>query len=507
MVFFHCRKRSWREDVALEKFDEDTLQFDMHKGFDAATELWEPALQQDQSDFWDTYRSYWGSVRAYKERELTYASDALNAFAGIVNYIQVDRDLETFCGLPLSTFVADLFWQPDIFGTWREDFPTWSWVGWSGGLASQNDNEEHRILSSWISVFRLKAIDAESTQYIPLNKSKDVPDVPDVAGEGSRESIEELEQRTKSAIGALEKLVAAQERVSKDSGKYCDLPEVRETIRDLKAAAHTRFDVTQTLAAYSLDLSLKSRAIYFRALTAEVWISACAPNGEVVMLRQRMSRFPDAHFRPTLYAYSTAEPTLKPLGLTWIQNMSYLNILEQTKKVAPSKIQTDMKPGITGPLIARGDPSKFFFKKHNEESSQEPTPLTEAQQKRAREIEQGLRAFAEEHRYPYDSVATLPNDPQEREEILRSRRIVKLRIAIISGPVTGNGGGRMGVPFGYPNQGRRFFRAIVVGDSFIKHPKYTDRVMCFSKRIGICALEINALPLLEDVRFEDILLV
>lgn len=90
-------------------------------------------------------------IEQYSKRELSYSSDSLNAFLGILNYHvqQVAAKSESsILHLPWGLIVEKpklgdridlygLFWRrknPDL-ATRRPEFPSWAWSGWSGALS------------------------------------------------------------------------------------------------------------------------------------------------------------------------------------------------------------------------------------------------------------------------------------------------------------------------------------------------------------------------------------
>jgi hypothetical protein len=77
-------------------------------------------------------QSYSQLLSFYIGRSLTYDTDVLNAFSGIINAQSVS--LGHFeSGMPLRLFARALFWAvyPESGPLSRQSgFPSWSWVGW-----------------------------------------------------------------------------------------------------------------------------------------------------------------------------------------------------------------------------------------------------------------------------------------------------------------------------------------------------------------------------------------
>lgn len=80
-------------------------------------------------------------ITRYTRRHLTYPSDSLNAFLGVIQYymsLTENRGLVGHAwGVPLykstrSEFSLDLAWSHRTPATRRPGFPSWSWAGWAG---------------------------------------------------------------------------------------------------------------------------------------------------------------------------------------------------------------------------------------------------------------------------------------------------------------------------------------------------------------------------------------
>ncbi|KAF2813721.1 uncharacterized protein BDZ99DRAFT_553586 [Mytilinidion resinicola] len=85
---------------------------------------------------------YFDLVRQYSQMDLTYASDELAAFAGILGRLGTIYDTQFFAGLPISALLIGLHWIPgyeegvtyEPSSERRESFPSWSWAGRNGPI-------------------------------------------------------------------------------------------------------------------------------------------------------------------------------------------------------------------------------------------------------------------------------------------------------------------------------------------------------------------------------------
>lgn len=81
----------------------------------------------------DRFGMYVALTNLYNYRYMTYQSDALNAFSGIVQYLQeAAYPRGFFWGLPLEDFNWALSWVNRGVTKRRQGFPSWSWTGWQG---------------------------------------------------------------------------------------------------------------------------------------------------------------------------------------------------------------------------------------------------------------------------------------------------------------------------------------------------------------------------------------
>ena len=123
-VVWKCQTHEWSE-VYLEP--------------DADFQVLPPSLSIDQLQ-WPDLSSYKGFVIQYNTRELSYESDVLNAFSGVLEAINMHFPSGFVHGLPEFYFDLALLWQPATplrrrsSGNLTYAPPSWSWIGWHGSL-------------------------------------------------------------------------------------------------------------------------------------------------------------------------------------------------------------------------------------------------------------------------------------------------------------------------------------------------------------------------------------
>lgn len=87
------------------------------------------------------FRMYGKAVEVYTPRSLSFSSDALNAFSGMMNYLRPIMRGGFVYGLPETELDEALLWQPMGLLTRRRHpnngsaiFPSWTWAGWVGSV-------------------------------------------------------------------------------------------------------------------------------------------------------------------------------------------------------------------------------------------------------------------------------------------------------------------------------------------------------------------------------------
>lgn len=136
-ISFKCDHVScWEDEIEPEPRSSET-----NPGFEARS--W--ALDRDYSP--DrlplkgqiNFHMYGQAVQAYTPRSLSFASDALNAFSGMMNYLRPIMRGGYVYGLPETELDEALLWQPMGLITRRKHpdsgsamFPSWAWAGWVG---------------------------------------------------------------------------------------------------------------------------------------------------------------------------------------------------------------------------------------------------------------------------------------------------------------------------------------------------------------------------------------
>ena len=130
-VWWQCPRATWCEQSQLET--QDAIGF-LFSGQRVELSLRERYSKLGPKDYFDL-------VSKYAQRELSYPSDALNAFNGILSILTDYSSERFFWGCASSSFERQLYWagKVKVRPTVPADcFPTWSWVDWEGEISFSN---------------------------------------------------------------------------------------------------------------------------------------------------------------------------------------------------------------------------------------------------------------------------------------------------------------------------------------------------------------------------------
>ncbi len=112
-------------------------------------------------------KDYFDLVSKYAQRELTYPSDALNAFKGILSILTDYSNEQFFWGFAISSFERQLYWwagkakvRTPLLG---QCLPTWSWVDWEGEISFR----DYETYNPVVACFTIRA-DGEGQETAQL---------------------------------------------------------------------------------------------------------------------------------------------------------------------------------------------------------------------------------------------------------------------------------------------------------------------------------------------------
>jgi hypothetical protein len=126
-MFYHCNLAIRCEDAIWENPDPYFQLQPSAERLDPEQYLTELPRQH-----LSTLDRYHNLISAYRSRQLTLESDALNAFSGVISAFRRELNTEVVWDIPVAQFNETILWEPLIHDpTSRRDFfPSWSCLGW-----------------------------------------------------------------------------------------------------------------------------------------------------------------------------------------------------------------------------------------------------------------------------------------------------------------------------------------------------------------------------------------
>lgn len=127
-MYWECRSATWYENIRGEA---DGISSQV-KPYPASLGWPSYALRINP---WPDLEQYFSLVGGYNARNLTFESDALNAFAAIITAMSKSFPGGFHFGLPMFLFDIGMLWSSSSSLKRRSGFPSWSWLGWAGEVS------------------------------------------------------------------------------------------------------------------------------------------------------------------------------------------------------------------------------------------------------------------------------------------------------------------------------------------------------------------------------------
>ena len=137
-IYFQCRSAYYTEDF-IGEHDRTGLS-------SGAINPFEREITEIQDAYSPKFNIYESLVKDYSNRQLSYHSDALNAFTGIIGAIQRLFEWQFISSLPEEVFDLSILWRPMMSISSRPRIsmqshssfacttPTWCWTSWEGDI-------------------------------------------------------------------------------------------------------------------------------------------------------------------------------------------------------------------------------------------------------------------------------------------------------------------------------------------------------------------------------------
>lgn len=135
-AFYHCGAATWFEDTILEEKANISGPVHMRQQAMIGTKgesksIYSIAYEAHRDYF---MRNFWGLVHIYSKRDISFETDTLRAFAGILKSVEAEFG-PAIWGIPSFEFARGLTWSQSThhMELRNQNFPSWSWAGWRSG--------------------------------------------------------------------------------------------------------------------------------------------------------------------------------------------------------------------------------------------------------------------------------------------------------------------------------------------------------------------------------------
>ncbi|KAH6710618.1 heterokaryon incompatibility protein-domain-containing protein [Leptodontidium sp. MPI-SDFR-AT-0119] len=365
-----CRNESYRED--LVRSHTTIFQTFMRLG----PQEWQPPLQDQLSI--ELHQSFMQYIEEYTKRKLSFDSDILNAFAGVINLFRSDVQLGSTFGIPNNTFGLDILWNPEEYLERRGGLPSWSWAGWKGRIRRSQSGIPKG--PAWLKEARVRTYYAPEHAwlagmfflafYIYDSESSVFRLVHDVASELAHNREQDWEQKRQRA-GCIETQqpdfpeVDLHRDISFDP-RNRDLEPLKSVVQRFTRSAPNEINPVIPQSLHSLPIN---HALYFRTIVARVYISTLGPvelENDQPRPEGRGDSMEDKTCPSSRYVY-LFDASDKLLGLAWLCTKASHNRLAQLcaeKVAAGEKGRVSMDVAVvSGPVVGNWRTRKKFIGK------------------------------------------------------------------------------------------------------------------------------------------------
>jgi hypothetical protein len=223
-----------------------------------------------------------GVITKYSSRELSYQSDILNAFAGVLDMMKNDLGAEMCFGLLSSALTHEMSWRLSGKSALRRlGFPSWSWCGWLGEAVTPTcaSLEKWTTQCSWVEWY---IYDGNGQfRLLPQNKWQEhVRDEPDVTLASLISTFKKnarQDKRTRDLDSLYEYLDKADSSQPLSNVAPLYVPLLSRHDFDENTTSPTMLAIREL--KISPDTPLTSHTLYLRTLSTTVSVSVYAPDG------------------------------------------------------------------------------------------------------------------------------------------------------------------------------------------------------------------------------------
>ena len=134
--------------------------------------------EQQVNYYQELHKRFSGLLELYNDRKLTFESDVLNAFQGMLSSLTRITEVEFLWGLPCSLFEQNLLWvTPGRSKRDLQDVPSWSWLNYRDSKAADYNESLCNPVAIRCS-YRIKPTRNEDERRIHLRQISNVRQYP-----------------------------------------------------------------------------------------------------------------------------------------------------------------------------------------------------------------------------------------------------------------------------------------------------------------------------------------
>ncbi|KAI3325241.1 hypothetical protein HD806DRAFT_533834 [Xylariaceae sp. AK1471] len=149
-AFYHCISTTWFEDTIMELREHNHASVSIaEQARPSSKRPWQPGHTAYEAHQKNSSRSFWSLIEVYTQRQLSFESDSIRAFSGILNSLESEYG-PAHWGVPEYYFARGITWSQSQhkLGYRRPQFPSWSWAGWRGNTGSKIHFNNVRMYAS-----------------------------------------------------------------------------------------------------------------------------------------------------------------------------------------------------------------------------------------------------------------------------------------------------------------------------------------------------------------------
>jgi hypothetical protein len=141
------------------------------------------------------WEAYAHAVDAYTKRDMTWQSDAVNAFIGIADLIRRGTNTKFWHAMPEFALTRSLLWYPKEPLSRRRSpdgkilFPSWSWAAWQGHVAYRGRGFHNAVCyapASMIMWLKSATVDEFMETFVQVERTQEEIDERRQQAENSR---------------------------------------------------------------------------------------------------------------------------------------------------------------------------------------------------------------------------------------------------------------------------------------------------------------------------------